>query len=124
MKTLNALILSICLLLSACSSASQSLVITGETLKGLGNEFVQVATIYKQGCDESKTIKPEDCQRFRSFGQQFQKSYPLAVQLWEAARSASDLNTQKKVNELITQLTADLSAFAVSVISTHSAGGK
>jgi hypothetical protein len=114
--------LLVLLLLASCSTMGQSLVVTGETLKGVGTEFVQVAAVYKDGCDVTKTIAQADCQRFRSFGEQFQKSFPLAVQLWEAARSANDTAAQNQAAAVISDLASTLSAFAVQVISTY--GGK
>lgn len=107
---------------SSCASLGKTLVITGTTLKGVGTEFVQIAAVYKQGCDVEKTIKPEQCASFRAFGQQFQKSYPLAVQLWEAARSAGDTAAQGQVEAVVAELATSLSVFAVQVISTY--GGK
>lgn len=106
------------LLLSGCSMLGfgKSLVVTGESLKGVGNEFVQVSAVYKKGCDVDKTIAQPQCQNFRTFGEKFQKTFPLTVQLWEAARASNDKNMQGKVEEVIVDLATALSEFAVAVI--------
>ena len=119
---MRSLVIGCILMLVTGCSASRSLVVTGESLRGIGNEFVQVATIYKQGCDVTKIIAQPHCQKFRTFGEQFQKSFPLAVQLWEAARSANDSIMQDKITKLITGLATDLSEFAVLAIQNY--GGK
>lgn len=119
-------VLKLCLalaLLAGCSANSynKSLVVTGESLKGVGNQFVAVAATYKQGCDVTKTIPQQKCQEFRTFGEHFQKSFPLTVTLWEEARSASDTVMQGNVEQVIVDLTTALTQFAVQVIP---AGGK
>lgn len=115
--------LAFAVLLAGCSTLGfgKTLIVTGETLKGVGSQFTVVAATYKQGCDVTKAIAQSQCQAFRSFGQHFQKSYPLTVQLWEAARSANDKAMQDKVEEVIVDLATALTQFAVAVIPT---GGK
>ena len=103
-------------------TAQKSLIVTGETLKGMGNEFVAVAGQFKQGCDVTKTIKPDDCKKFRDFGIQFQKSYPTTVALWEAARTAQDKAATEKMDVVINDLAQQLSDFAMLLLQTY--GGK
>jgi len=113
------------LLISSCATFGfgKSLIVTGESLKALGEQFVQVAGIYKQGCDlvVPRTIQQPQCAAFRTFGTHFQKSFPLTVQLWEAARSGNDQAMQGKIEDVIVDLATALSSFAVAVIQ---AGGK
>jgi uncharacterized lipoprotein YajG len=118
-KTLVAIVV---LLLSGCSTMGQTLVVSGESLKALGNEFVQVSTMYKNGCDVTKTIKQSDCQNFKKFGENFQKTYPMSISLWEAARSANDKAATDKVEVVLNDLATNLSSFAVVVLQTY--GGK
>ena len=106
-------------LLSSCASG---LVVSGEALKGIGNQFVEVSAVYKQGCDVTKIITPSTCAEYKQFGEKFQKVFPLNVKLWEAARSANDAASQDKISAVIADLAANLSAFSVSVIQTF--GGK
>jgi len=121
MKHLKLILLAF--LITSCA-ATTSLVVTGESLKGVGNEFVVVARVYKEGCDLTKTIPPSQCAKFTAFGKEFQKAYPLTIQLWEAARTANDAAAQEQLDKLVVQLAADLSAFAVAVIKTYGEGGK
>jgi hypothetical protein len=119
--------LGLVILLSATQSCgvpsfNKTLIVTGESLDGIGKQFVQVAEIYKTGCDVTKTIDPKNCAKFRSFGTEFQKAYPLNVKLWEAARSASDSATEKKVADVVTNLATSLSEFAVAVVATYDGG--
>lgn len=103
-------------------TAQKSLIVTGETLRGMGNEFTAVAGQFKQGCDVTKTIKPADCQKFKEFGLQFQKAYPNTVALWEAARSAQDKAATEKMDVVINDLAQQLSDFAMMLLTTY--GGK
>lgn len=100
-----------------CSTLSSGLIITGITLRGTGDQFVRIAPLYKHGCDVTKTIAESKCQDFRRFGEKFQRSFPLAAQLWEAARSASDARMQKNVEEIIRDLTDTLTEFAAQVFT-------
>lgn len=110
------------LTLSACGSIGKTLVVSGESLKGIGAEFIQVAAIYKEGCDVTKVIPAAQCAKFRAFGLHFQKSYPLVVQLWEVARSAQDVAAQDRIILVVLDLAKNLSSFAVSAVATL--GGK
>lgn len=118
------LVLALALLIGGCAAMSreQALVVTGESLKAVGTEFVDVAGMYKNGCDVTKVIKPADCQAFRVFGEKFQRSYPVAVKLWESARTANDSATQSETEKVVRQLAADLSAFAVLMIQAYGGG--
>ena len=107
--------------LTACASIGQGLVVSGESLKAVGTEFIAVAEVYQKGC-AAQTIKPDQCAAFRSFGLRFQQAYPLTVTLWGVARNANDAATAKKAEAIIQSLVADLSVFAGHVLTTI--GGK
>jgi hypothetical protein len=115
-----AIVLAVLILATGCVSVGRSLVISGESLKAIGNEFLLVADVYVKGCAD-KTITLEQCEAFRDFGQKFQKAYPLAVDLWGVARSADDVATIKKTEDVIRSLAAGLSSFAIQVLTV---GGK
>lgn len=112
------------LLLAGCAgmTAQKGLIVTGESLKAVGNQFVDVAATFKEGCDVTKTIGQPDCQRFAIFGAKFKSAYPVAVQLWERARAAGDAATQDESEKLVRQLARELSSFAVFLIQSF--GGK
>jgi predicted small secreted protein len=105
-------------LLAGCSTFGfgKTLIVTGTSLQGIGSEFVQVAAVYKKGCDVDKSIPASQCNSFRAFGEKFQKSFPLTVQLWEVARSTNDKAMQGNIEEVIVDLASALSAFAIQVI--------
>jgi ABC-type branched-subunit amino acid transport system permease subunit len=106
----------ILVVLAGCAGAVQGLIVSGVTLRATGDQFVVVATAFKQGCDVTKTIPQPDCQKFRIFGEKFKLSYPLAVSLWEIARKAGDPGSETKAAEAITLLASELTSFAVMVI--------
>lgn len=103
--------------ISACS-VTQALLVTGESLAVVGNQFIGVAAAYKQGCDIIKSIPQSQCQKFREFGIYFQKVYPLTVQLWEAARLANDKVLEGKASEVVQSLSNSLSALAAEGLGT------
>lgn len=120
MRKSVSVILVMLILVTGCVSVGRSLVISGESLKAIGNEFLLVADVYVRGCAD-KTIAVDQCAAFRDFGQKFQRAYPLAVDLWGVARNANDVATVKKTEDVIRSLAADLSSFASQVLTT---GGK
>lgn len=108
--------------LTACgTSGATAFRASGETLKGLGQQFETVAKIYKTGCD-AKTIKATDCETFRKFGEEFKKSYPLSVDLWTASYAAGDTTTQQATRDRITAMATELTRLAVIGYATF--GGK
>jgi hypothetical protein len=115
---MSGLSLALLLLVAGCSvfSFGKTLIVTGTSLKGIGDQFVTISATYKQGCDVTKTIPQSQCKAFRAFGEHFQKSFPLTQQLWEAARSANDKVMQDKVEEIVVDLATALTQFAVQVI--------
>lgn len=97
------------LLLAGCA---QSLAVTGQSLKAVGEEYEAVSLVFGQAC-QGGVIAPVTCAKYRSFQERFRKAYPLAVGVWDAARKANDANAQKQARVAIEGLAADLSALAV-----------
>lgn len=112
------------LLSSGCGTMTfgKSMVITGESLKAIGTNFVAVGARFKEGCDVTKKIPQSQCQDFRQFGLKFQGAYPSSVLIWETARKFNDDTMQGDVEEIITDLATKLSEFALQVGLTI--GGK
>ena len=108
------LLLALVLLLAGCGMMTRqtTLLATGEALRGLGEEFRHVADIYTTSC-EAKKIPVASCSDFRTFGLRFQKTYPLAIGLWEAARKANDRAAQRRVAVVLEGLAEDLSRLAI-----------
>lgn len=121
------LILPLLLLLTACTTASTQtgLAASGQTLIGVGVQFVNVASVYTQHC---KAVVPTDasakqfCDGFRVFGPKFQQSYPLAVQTWKAATAANNTQAAQGAEATILGLAADLSTIALQAATAF--GGK
>jgi hypothetical protein len=101
------------LLLVGCSTFSKSIAVTGESLDATGRQFVQVAALYKDGCDVKKTIAPDECKKFADFGRNFQKVFPTAVGLWKSARAAGDSTTQQALESKLGELAGALSQFSI-----------
>jgi hypothetical protein len=99
------------LLLAGCALGGlfgKSLIVTGETLDATGKQFVAVGATYKKGCDVDKSIPQKQCLSFKTFGEKFQKTFPLSVQLWEAARASNDKVMQGEVEDIIKGLSSEL----------------
>lgn len=116
MKRLNIFIVSLVLLsTAACGNA---LLVTGETLKATGKQFRAVAGAYFDGCDPAKRTMPvEDCNNFTRFGQDFERGFPLAVELWTLAKESRDKSLTAKVEEVVVDLAGKLSVFAVKILN-------
>lgn len=102
----------VALMLQACSSCSPTtrLVITGESLIGLGDQFVATSQLMDIGLD-AKTITKEQYKTWSTFGKRFQQVYPVAVQLWDSSRAVGDTVTEGHAAEILTTLTAELAEF-------------
>lgn len=115
------------MLLAGCGTfdAHKGLMASGETLKASGQQFKTVAAAYVDGC-KAGTITPGQCARFRDFGQQFEKAFPLAVNAWTIAKDANDQAAVKSAQDLIASLVAQLSQYTIQVLGAYAApaGGK
>lgn len=112
-------------LLSGCAvklGTEKALLVTGETLLGIADQFVAVASVYKHGCDVARTFPADKCAKFREFGDRFKETYPFTVRLWDAARVANDKAAEEGAAAVIRQLSSDLSVLAVQAMETF--GGK
>jgi hypothetical protein len=104
----------IVLLLTACASLGQSLEVSGESLKAVDQNFINVSAAFVKGCSAG-TLTQAQCTSYRAFGEKFKSVNPLAIQLWNAARNANDAAAAGKARSVIVQLSVDLAAFAVNV---------
>lgn len=96
-------------LLAACAGA-QPYVVSGESLKLVGSQFVTTAALMDRGLD-NKSITPEQYKKWRDFGERFQPAFDLAVKLWETARLSNDKRLERQAAEIILRLAEDLTAF-------------
>ena len=101
--------------LSGCASIKPFFV-SGVSLEVVGDQFAAVSEQITVGC-ERRVITPSTCERYRVFGENFKKSYPLAVGVWQAARKANDKGMQGKAEDVVRQLSTDLSKLAAEALS-------
>ncbi len=105
------------LALGACktgSPAQSALVVTGETLAGIGDQFANVGGVYTAQCTPTLRV-PElagFCASFKEYGPKFQQAYPLAVSTFKAAAAAGDVATAQSAESKILTLSTQLSAIA------------
>lgn len=107
------------LLLSGCSvmGLAKGLFASGVSLQTVGTQFVAVSEQVTAGC-AARAIPAPTCERYRVFGEQFKRTYPVTVGLWNAARTAGDKATQARAEDVAAQLAEDLSKLAVEALRT------
>ena len=107
---LLALMLSATSLVSHGCTASQALVVTGESLRVLGDEFVTCAASMDAALDAGR-ITPAQYRDWAHFGVKFKQTYPLGVQLWEAAHHTEDAALERQAAGVVSTLAVELGAF-------------
>lgn len=110
------------LLAVGLSCAVNPLVVTGETLKVTGEEFVTVGDLMNQAY-ASNLISTEKYSAWVNFGKRFQALYPLALQTWERARVVQDAAVEKKAAEIVGVLADELAGFYKDVMAVQRDGG-
>jgi hypothetical protein len=100
------------------------LVITGETLAGIGDQFANVGDVYKVQCTPAVTVAELSgfCSSFKTFGPQFQAAYPLAVKTFKAAAAAKDLAAAQGAESTILSLSTQLTAIAGQALAVMKKG--
>lgn len=83
--------LAAALLLAGCAAALPAIVVTGKSLKALGQEFEATsATMYVLCVND--VASRATCDGYRDFGQKFQVAYDLAAKGYGAAVHSVTLN--------------------------------
>lgn len=108
-------VLVLAVLLAGCAMFSQSLEVTGTSILGVGEQFEAVSAQVVKGC-ANQAIPKTTCDRYRVFGENFKRTYPLTVGLWDSARKAGDAKSQGKAEDVIRSLAVDLSKLAVEAL--------
>lgn len=113
------------LVLSGCAAVdfTKGLFVAGVSLEAVGNQFVSVSTQVTAGC-AAKAIREDSCEKYRVFGEHFKKAYPVAVELWKSAKAAGDKAAVAKAEEVIIQLSEDLSRLMIEILQTFAPEGK
>lgn len=105
--------------LTGCATFYKTLFVSGVSLAELGKQFIAVSEQVTAGC-VAKSIPVPVCERYRVFGVQFKKVYPLTVGLWEAARAAGDVKAKNKAEAVMEQLATDLSKLTIEALQSLS----
>ena len=105
--------------LTGCNAMSytKSLCVTGVSLEVLADQFEQVSIQVTAGCTQ-QAIPKITCDRYRVFGENFKRTYPLTVGLWQAANKAGDAASQRKAEAVAKSLAVDLSKLAVEALGS------
>lgn len=114
------LIILLALGVAACTTAS--LLVTGETLDALGQQFVETGKVF-DALYEQRTITAKDYQAWADFAKSFKAYYPQAIGLWKAAKASKDQEGLAQAESIIRHLRTQLLLF-VTRAATHMKGGK
>lgn len=119
MKTL-ALAFSLCLLAGCAAKTTQTgLALTGQSLVGVGSQFVAAGRVYTAQCVPAP-VDPKlvpFCAGFKDFAPKFQQAYPQAVATWRAAVAGNDAAKAKGAEAAVLQLSTDLAVIAGQVLA-------
>lgn len=102
-------------LLTGC--ALKSLFVSAVSLEAVGVQFAAVSEQVTQGC-EKRVITVQTCERYRVFGENFKRAYPLAVGVWKAARTADDTASQEKAEDVVRALARDLAKLTAEALAS------
>ncbi len=97
------------LLLSACANVTPYIV-TGESLKVLGNQAADTSEAMNKGLDAGK-VSVVDYRAWAEFAKRFQLFYPTAVDTWNAAVAINDKILAGQLGEAIGRLSLELGHF-------------
>lgn len=101
--------------ISGCATG-RTLEVSGAALEGLGEQFVSVTKQVKSGCD-AKVISPVTCTKYRVFGERFKQTFPVTVGVWEAARKANDIESERKAAAVAQLLANELTQLAIEALN-------
>jgi hypothetical protein len=101
------------LFFASCSNVTTGLRVSGEAGADAGDQFVQVAKVFKDGCDVTHSIDPAKCATFRTFGLKFKSLYPHANALWHAAADANDVAATGHARDVILSLASELTKITI-----------
>jgi len=96
------------ILLAACATPKATLV-TGETILGMGDTFVQVAEAYNQLHDQG-IVTDEEYRDWKKFGLQFQATYRPLVNLYTtyATGEVEDKAKEAQIAAMLSSLNQEL----------------
>lgn len=96
--------------LTGCASAPPPLIVSGETLKVVGTEFVATSAAFTKGCVD-KVLTVATCDGFRAFSRKFKLAFRPAVTLQQAAMESGDKPMIERTTAIVAALVSELSSF-------------
>lgn len=112
------LALAVLMLGATCntSTTGQALVVTGEAIKGVGQDWLAVNKALVDACRPSAPkLDPKTCADARVFGEKFKKAYPLASDLYYTAVGTNDAALSGDAKAAVRKLAIEGLALAVKV---------
>lgn len=120
-RVLLALLLGAAVAGCAALGGDRTLLVTGETLDAVGQQFVRTGQLYNRLLDE-KLISEEQYREWARFAKRFQVAYPVAVDLWKEARVSTSVEDERRALEVVLTLKNQLLTFVLG-LQRQLAGG-
>jgi len=121
------LVLAVVVALNGCAQFTRqdALIVSGESLKAADKEFRVVDAAYVSSCGKvPRQPSDAECTAFRDFGRKWIQAFPMAADLWLAAKEANDTATVAGAARAITALVAELSTWAIKMLAFVTPAGK
>ena len=93
--------------ISACAMFDKSLVVTGESINTVGQQFVATGQAMNRALD-AKQVTVEQYRSWAKFAHSFQATYPKLVEGWKVAVRSNDAVKQKEIGQAIVALSTEL----------------
>lgn len=116
-KAAPALLLVLGLSLSSCT-ASQAFIVTGESIKATGRQYVATEEAMRKGVDQGK-VTPAQFKAWVMFSDKFELVWDSAAAAWLRAREAKAQVEQGKLEAAIASVMAELTGFYVKAKEAH-----
>lgn len=97
------------LLLAGC--AQDKLIVSGESIAQLGEQFVATADTMNAAYTNG-VITNDQYKAWVTFGKKFQLVYPQAVKMWKIARETGDLSLEAQMVATVTALAMGLATYS------------
>lgn len=115
----SSFILLLAVAVAACTTTS--LLVTGETLDALGQQFLETGKVF-DALYEQRTITAKDYVAWAEFAKSFKAYYPQAVGLWKAAKASKDKEGLDQAESIIRHLRTQLLVFVTQAATTMKGG--
>lgn len=101
---------------SCGTSSSAALLVTGEAIKGVGQDWLAVNKALVQACKPSApTLDAVTCAQARAFAIKFKQAYPVASELYYSAVRVNDIALAGDAKSAVSRLAVEALTLAVKV---------